>query len=470
MSASSESRTGADVAVIGGGITALVAARRLVESGRSVCVLEASASLGGQIRTVDFAGHAVDVGAEALHVAGPHVERLIDELGLRDDLVVANPGFAWIWTQRGLRRMPAGTGPAGPTRLGPVVGSRVLSPGGIARAALEPMVPRGPGGADVGVGEFLARRFGPQVSERLVDPVLGSLHAGEIDRLSLRAATPHVATQAERHRSLLLAHRHRRGAAAPSFVSFAGGLKRLVDSLVASTGAEIRTSSPVAALCYDSGRVELEMVDGARNLFDAVVVATPARVAAELLGQWCPVAAAELGGLRAASVATAVVSYPRGRVAATAAMSANGLLVPSGARRFLKAATFLTSKWPHLEDPDRFLVRLSAGRIGIDELADIDDDSVISKMQKDLAEMCGLDAEPLGWHLERWPTTLARLEVGHLERLARARAAIGDAPILLAGAAIDGLGIASCVASADRVATAVEAAVEVARRSEELRT
>lgn len=456
MSGLSDPANGTEVAVVGGGITGLVAARQLAGSGCRVSLLESSDDLGGQIRTVLFGGHAVDVGAEALHMAGPHVERLIDDLGLRDDLVVANSGSAWIWTRRGLRRMPAGMGPAGPTRLAPVVRSGVLSAVGIARAALEPLVPGGVMGEDVGVGEFLAKRFGRQVSDRLVDPVLGSLHAGEIDRLSLRAALPHVATQAEQHRSLLLAHRHRRGAAAPSFVSFRGGLRRLTDTLAATPGVEVNTSATVTALRPAPEGVELEAADQSLRRFGAAVIATPARAASVLVGDAWPAASVELSGLRAASVATAVVAYPRRLVEKAPAMAANGLLVPSSAGRFLKAATFLTSKWPHLDDPDRFLVRLSAGRVGSEQLTGMDDETIVTELHRDLADMCGLDVEPLEWHLERWPTTLARLEVGHLDRMARVRAAIANPRVVLAGAAVDGLGIATCVASGQRAAAAVE--------------
>lgn len=144
--------SGRRVAVVGGGVSGLVAARELALAGARVTVLEAGSTIGGQVRTVTFAGCQVDVGAEALHDAAPQVRRLITDLGLQEDLVHASTGAAWIWTARGLRRLPAGVGPGGPTRLGPVLRANVLSPAGLARAAMEPLVPRTSVDPDLGVG------------------------------------------------------------------------------------------------------------------------------------------------------------------------------------------------------------------------------------------------------------------------------------------------------------------------------
>jgi oxygen-dependent protoporphyrinogen oxidase len=446
------------VAVIGGGITGLVAARALTARGARVTVLEAGSRLGGQIRSVAFAGHTVDVGAEALHIAGPHVGSLLDELGLRRDLVQANPGSAWIWTGRGLRRLPAGVGPAGPTRLRPLLQARILSPRGLVRAGLEPLIPGSTRGSDVAVGAFLSRRFGRQVTDRLVDPLLGSLHAGDVHRLSLRAATPYLAAQVDQHRSLLLAQRGRSQAGAPSFVSFPQGLTRLIDALEADAGCTVRCDTRVEALTVvdtDSG-CELRTASGESLAVDAAVLALPAHAAARLLAETAPEVASGLDGWRAASVVTAVVSYPAAAADAAPAMRASGLLLPSTSGRLLKAATFLTRKWPFLDDGERMLVRLSGGRAGSEEIAALDDAELVRRLHADLAEATGLGAEPLEVHVERWPRAMPQLEVGHLERLAAVRGALSArGPVVLAGAPYDGIGLAACIRSGQRAADAI---------------
>lgn len=447
------------VAVVGGGITGLVAARALVASGLAVTVFEAGARPGGQVRTVEVAGHPVDVGAEALHLAGPHVAELAGALGL--DMIRSNVGSAWIWTDRGLRRLPAGVGPAGPTRLGPVLSSRILSPVGVLRAAMEPLVPRGRGDDDVGVGDFLARRFGSQVADRLVDPVLGSLHAGDIHGLSLRAATPQVAAQADRYRSLLLAQRHRRGGGAPSFVSFAGGLVELVDALAATPGVRLRLGSPVEDLATDGVKYQLRVGGDGVETFDGVVLAVPARAAARILRIAATDASHVLDELRAASVVTMVAAYPRAAVETRPAFAGTGLLFPSNSGRMLKAATFLTTKWPHLEDPEVFLVRMSAGRAGNGRVVRLDDEELTHRLHSDLAVTTGLNARPLAVHLQRWPDSIAQLEVGHLDRMATIRAGVGRG-LVLAGAPYAGIGLATCIRSGREAAQALVAQLEPA--------
>lgn len=480
------------VAVVGAGVTGLVAARSLTAAGAEVTLVERSSDPGGQVRTVRLGDHRVDVGAEAIHMAGPQVDALLEELGLSDRVVVAETSWTWIWAAGRLRRLPAGVGPAGPTRIAPLARSRLLGPGGTVRAALEPLVPGRAGPEDVAVGEYLGGRFGRQVRDRLVDPLLGGLHAGDVSRLSLQAATPHLAAAVRGRRSLLLGARRRPGAGrgAPSFGTFEGGLDVLVRSLLRDAAATVETGVAVERVQVDGSRVDLVRSDGARASFDATVLAVPAHVAASLLApdgvdrrSSCPDLGIDrcgtgtpadgpgvedlrgdrsahvpsgLSGLRAASVVTVVAAYPRAAVDASSAFDATGILVPSGEGRFLKAATFLSRKWAHLRDPDVFLVRMSAGRAGGPDVTACPDPELVERLHADLADATGLRAEPVSVHVQRWPQTMAQLEVGHLDRLAAIRSALpGHGRVVLAGAPYEGVGIASCIGSGRAAAARV---------------
>lgn len=444
------------VAVIGGGITGLVAARTLARAGVTVTVLEAAEHPGGQVHTVDFDGCRVDVGAEALHRGIPPVAQLLDELALTDELVDARPGSAWLWTSHGLRPLPAGVGPSGPTRLGPVLRARVLSPAGLARAALEPLLPRTPVSPDIGVGTYLAARFGRQVRDRLVDPVLGSLHAGAVDRLSLHATAPPLAAQAVQHRSLLLAHRARRKGGPPTFATFRGGLSVLVDALASDPEITVRTSTPASAVTCGTGGYLVDVGADEPLRVDGVVLAVPARVAHRILAGIAPRAAEPLEPFTSVSVATVLAAYPKQAVDGLRAFSGTGLLVPSKGGRLLKAATFLSRKWEHLDGGEHFLVRLSAGRVDGPDVTELGDDELVRGLHADLAEATGIRSGPVVTHVQRWPEAMAQLEVGHPSRLAETRAALTAFPGLhLAGAPYDGLGIAACIASGRRAATAL---------------
>lgn len=442
------------VAVVGGGISGLTCARRLSQQGVRVIVFEAAPVLGGQIRTATVAGHLVDMGAEAVHTAAPGMSALISELGLTDDLITSNPSMSWLWTERGLRRLPAGVGPAGPQRLLPIVSSGIMSLGGLIRAGLEPLVPRRGLNGDIGVGEFVGQRFGRQVVERFVDPVLGSLHSGDVNRLSLRAITPDLAAAADARRLLILKQRGQQNGSLMSFATWVNGLTTLVEYLSADPRLEIRASTSINSVkAMSDGRYELQATDGLVTEVDAVVLAVPTRIAADLIRPFSQNAADMLGQVRYASVATAVVAYPRALTKNVPALGGTGLLVPSSRRRLLKAATFLSTKWPHLTDPNYFLVRFSSGRVGEHEIDNLDDAALVTRLHSDMEDATGITVKPAEYHVQRWPAAIPQLEVGHLERVTKIRTDLERHPgLALAGASYDGLGIAACARSGERAA------------------
>ncbi len=445
------------VAIVGGGISGLVAAERVTARGGHAVVFEASDRLGGQIEAAEVAGHLVDVGAESLHLGAPAVRELLRRLDLCDRLLTSAPSSAWIWSGGARHRIPDGVGPIGPTRIGPVLRSRVLSAAGMARAALEPLAPRRRPGREVSVGEFVSRRFGHQVTERFVDPLLGTLHSGDVDRLSLQAVAPQVASLAEHRRSILLAHRARRDAPPATFATFPEGLPELARRLALVSGAEIRLSTPVATIRRFDSIWELRAPSGELLAeVDAVILAVPGAVGASLLPAGLEGERETLRAVPAASVATVIAAYPAERVASLPAFDATGVLIPSRAGLTLKAATFLGRKWPHLADPDVFLVRLAVGRAG-ESTAELDDEELVARLHHDLAHITGLTTPPVEVHVRRWREALPQLEVGHLGRVAALRETVrATCPgIVLAGATLDGPGIASCVRSGEQAAAEV---------------
>lgn len=448
------------VGIVGGGISGLTTAMHLADAGAEVTVLEADERVGGQIHSRSLSGHDLDVGAEALHTAAPEVPALLGRLQLEGEVVEARGGATWLAGPRGLRALPEGVGPAGPTRIWPVATSGILSPAGLLRAALEPLMPDSRPEGDTAVGDYLAGRFGHEVSERLVDPLLGNLHAGDIHRLSMRAATPMLDRAARRHRSLVLGRRGTGGGPPLSFVTVQGGLRRITEALAADDRITVRRSSPVERVERRPGGYRLHGPAGEATEVDAVVLAVPAAVAARLTAPLDPVAGELLSGIVTASVATVVVGYRRDDIARHERFAGTGLLLPSSSEHLLKAATFLSSKWPHLATAEPFLVRLSAGRAGDDRLGQLDDAELLTRLQADLADVTGLDASPVTAPatslLQRWDHTMPQLEVGHTERITEVRRRLADGHrIALAGAPYDGIGISSCLRSARAAADAV---------------
>lgn len=434
--------------VIGGGAAGVAAARRLAAASLHVTLVEAGGQLGGCVRTVEFAGTRVDVGAEALHTAAPGPVKLVAELGLEEHLVAAGTGPTWIAGDDRLRPLPAGVGPAGPTRLRPLLRSRLLTPAGMLRAALEPLVPRTARDRDVAVGDVLERRFGREVVDQIVDPLLGGLHAGDVRRLSLEAATPQLAGLLDRHRSVLLAARGRRGSAAHGFVTLRGGLGRLFAAAADQFAGELRLSTAARAVvaCRDpEGRYRVE-TDAEDLPADLVVIAVPPRPAERLLTRLVPDPSPTLVGMAAASVSVALLAYPA-ESAELPALRGTGILVPSSSPRLLKAATFLTTKWPHLSSP-HVLVRASTGRAGDLRAEQLDDAALVRNLTRDLDALAGLPSEPLAHHVVRWHHAMPQLEVGHGQRVSALRTALTPhRGVTVAGAAYDGVGIAAALRS-----------------------
>lgn len=438
-------------AVIGAGISGLVAARALSRAGVDVSLYEASGRLGGQIRTESLCGNSADVGAEALHLASPAVRGLVDELDLASDAVSSRPGKTWLQVRGRLVTMPAGVGPAGPTRLRPVISSRALSLPGLGRAALEPWKARRKVTGDISVAEFITGRFGREVTDTFVDPMLGGLHSGDISRLSLQSASPMLAAAARAGKPLTTSRKLRRAAPATpaSFITWPTGLSRLVDRLSADIDGRVQLCTAVQTLAVGPRLT----VNGETAEYDAVVLAVPAAAAAAMLCD-LPAAAQALDRIPTATVASLLVAFVRATVASVDALRGTGILLGSTSGRLLKSATFLSTKWPHLDRPDHYLMRLSAGRAGQHVVSELGDDELITRMLTDLRELTGLTADPLQTRLHRWVDAMPQLEIGHAERVRTARAALWPG-VVLAGAAYDGVGLASAIASGQQAAAAV---------------
>lgn len=443
------------VAVVGAGISGLMCARRLSQQNVRVILFEASSTVGGQIRNARVVGHDIDMGAEAIHVSAPGMSALINEVGLTDGLVRSNPGMSWLWTDRGLQRLPEGVGPSGPRKLRPVLRSGVMSFGGLFRAGLEPLVPRRKLRGDMGVGEYVGRRFGKEVVERFVDPVLGSLHAGDVYGLSLRAITPELAAIADRRRSVMMSRRGQKAGPSLSFATWAGGLTTLTQRMLINTGVEVRTSTTVESIySLPNGGYELRTsMDGAMEV-DAVIVAVPARVAAKMVGTLSHVAQSLLEKVRYASVATVIVAYPKSAIEGVKAFKGTGLLVPSNRKRLLKAATFVSTKWPHMNDSDVVLVRLSCGRANENAIDKLNDADLVAKLHSDLVDATGIKSDPIGSYVQRWPNAMPQLEIGHVELVSKIREDMAYFKgIHFAGSSYDGLGIAACLRSGSKAAS-----------------
>jgi oxygen-dependent protoporphyrinogen oxidase len=457
------------VAIIGGGISGLAAAFFLRDHGVAVTVLEGSPRLGGKLAVSEVGGVAVDEGAEALLARRPEGTDLIGSVGLAGRLELPGTTAAGIWTRGRLHPLPKRQFMGVPADLAELQSSGILSDAGLARARDDLRLPVTPRDGDVSVGSYVGARFGPELVDRLVDPLLGGVYAGRSRELSFEATLGGLAEASRQHRSLAEAAASLLPAPAgpgrppatarPVFTTLSGGLGTLPPAVAAQSGATVRTGAMVRELARTAHPAEGEgwrLTVGPTRApewldADAVIIAVPGRPASRLLAPVAGAAAAAsaLGEVEYASMAIVTLAYRAG--AFPARPEGSGYLVPAVDGRPVKAVTFSTVKWPYLRAGEAGLeiVRCSVGRIGEEAVLQRDGTELAGLAAADLAAATGVRGEPADVRVSRWGGALPQYTVGHVERVQRIRASVAGQPgLAVCGAAYDGVGIPACIASA----------------------
>ncbi len=456
------------VVVVGAGLTGLTTAHSVAtrHPGWSVIVLEAADRVGGKILTTPFAGRPVDCGADAFLARVPEAVELCEELGLGPLLTSPAQRSALVFAGGELRRLPAGLVLGVPTDLEALSASGIVSPAAVERArrdlATTQWLPDEPSGqpdsdGDESVGSLVRRRLGDEVFERLVAPLLSGVNAGDADRLSVAAGAAQLGAAARTDPSLVAGLRSQAAAAraagadpdAPVFRGIPIGTQALTDLLLSrlvAAGVAVHRSCPAGSIVRGAdGRWTVHTPAGPVDA-DAVVVTTPAFVAAELLAPHAPGAAEGLAALEYASVAMVAMAVRRDALGRE--LDASGFLVSGGeALGALTACSWASAKWAHLADPDVAVLRLSAGRHGDTAALELDDADLVRVLGDDLDRTMGLAEAPMQVRVTRWTDALPQFRPGHLGRLRAWRQELADeAPgLVLAGAACDGLGLPACV-------------------------
>lgn len=438
-----------DVAVVGAGIAGLSAAYELWLRGLDVRVLEATDRPGGVIHTERFDGWVIDTGPDSLLVQKPAGVALCRELGLGDRLVSTTPPrTAFILRSGTLRPLSEGSFLGFPVGLGPLARSRLFTWPGKLRMACEIAVPRSVSD-DESIASFVRRRFGVEALNYLAEPLLAGIHAGDAERLSMRALFPRLLDAESRTGSVLrsLRAQPRASTQSPShgaFMSLAGGLGELVETLSAALPpGTLRLSERVTEL-RRAGGFTIESSGGTLRA-RAVVLCVPAYVAAGLLRSLDTALAALCDTVPYASTATVALGYQRSQIRHP--LNGSGFVVPRVERSPLLAATWVTSKWPGRAPDGCALLRAFLGGGRDPHRLDRSDDELVSAARQTLAHTLGIDGDPLFSRLYRYTRQSPQYEVGHLQRLATIEQRLPVIPgLFLAGSGFRAIGIPDCVA------------------------
>lgn len=452
--------------VVGGGITGLVAGREATRAGATVTVVEPGA-LGGKVRSSSFDGALLDEAADAFLARVPEGVELCRQLGIDGDLVSPAIRRAHVWSRGALRLLPEAQVLGVPTDLDELAESGILSVDGIERVRRERDSALQPPPDDVTIGALMRDRLGDEAAERLVDPLVGGINAGDTDRLSLAATVPQLdAAVRSGHASLIDACQAQRAAvsdpSAPVFFAPRAGMGALVEALVDDLRArDVRVvADRVAGLERVGSGWRVSCIGGDALAADGVVLAVPAGSAAELLRPHSAVAGTLLGAIPYASVALVSLAVPRGAVERE--LDGSGFLVPRVEGRTITACSWTSAKWPHLAGDGTTWLRASVGRDGADAALALSDEALVEAVLADLGDTMALRARPVEVRVSRWMDSFPQYRPGHLDLVDAVDAELAQvAPRLaVAGAALRGLGIPACIrqgsAATDRVLASLD--------------
>lgn len=453
------------VAVIGGGMAGLSAAYTLLQVKGDVplhvTLFEADERAGGKVKTTPFAGVPVDEGPDAFITRQPWAMELSRKLGLADEFVVPDTGKTHLWTRGRLRSLPTGLVQGVPTDAVAVAKSGILSLPGLLRAGLDLVLPAQALPDDPTVAEVIGSRFGREMVERLVEPLVGGIFAGRASHLSLAMTAPQLAQAARQQRSLLYSLLQLRKQAqpattsGPAFLSFRQGLGYLPERLFDAMKGEldVRLNTRVQAVTrLENGNYRVSCVDGSEVIVDGLIVAVPAWVAKEVVRALTPAVAAELAQIAYASVIVATLGYRPEAVPGP--LQGNGFLVPRVDKRLMTACTWMSSKWEHLRRAtDLVIVRCSVGRYLDERGWHISDKALVARLQRELEASMGVREWPVEVRVSRWERAFPQYDAGHRARVVRIERLLNETPgVLLAGAAYHGAGVPACVRDGEQAA------------------
>ncbi len=454
------------IAVIGGGISGLAAAHRLVEldSSLEITLFEASGRLGGALHTERRDGFLIERSADMFTTREPWAVDLCRRIGFESQLIETNAEHrkAFVVRRGRLVPVPSGFTLMSPTRIWPILTTPLLSLLGKLRLAWEYFTPTKKDDADESLASFARRRLGRQAYERIVQPLIGGIYTADPEKLSMQATMSQFVEMERQHGGLIRgmkkmakegeAEQQASGARYGLFLAPRDGMSSLVDAIAARLpDGCVRLNCPVTQLVRTRDAAWRIVAGDSDEQFDAVIVALPAARAAALLGEVDHELAGDLARIPYAGASVVVSAYRRDQIEHP--LDGFGFVVPLVEQRRILACSFASVKFSGRAPDDCVLLRTFVGGACQPELAELPDDALRTLVSEELAELIGVRGEPLFCEVARWPGAMPQYHVGHLqlvERIEQRASSLGG--LELAGNAYRGVGIPQCIHSGQQAA------------------
>jgi oxygen-dependent protoporphyrinogen oxidase len=443
------------VTIIGAGISGLACAYRLDQLGIAATVFESSDHPGGVVDTDSSSGFLFESGPQSFQ-SSESLLKLVCELGLEPELQICDPSAPrFVVRNKHLHRIPMSP-PA-------MLTSSFLGLASRWKLASEPLRRSHPPAEEESVANFVRRKFGNEILEYLVAPFVSGVYAGDPEHLSLKAAFPSLAKWERDFGSVVrgaIKSRPQGGSKASrrSVCSFRGGVAALPRGLAAKLGNNLKTGVRVLAVRQapraGSQFLEVEAAGQARNASSAVVLATPAYAAAELIGPWSPALAASLLAIPYAPVAVVASAYGRQQVAH--AMYGFGFLVPRKENLRTLGTVWNSSLFPGRGPQGTVTMTSFIGGATDLEIIQHAEKEISQIVQRDNAALLGISGQPIASRVWKYPRALPQYNVRHGHIVEAIREGERASPgLFFTGNYLEGPALGKCVENAFRTAEAV---------------
>jgi oxygen-dependent protoporphyrinogen oxidase len=474
------------IAIVGGGISGLVAAyalerRRNQGAELEYVLFEASPRFGGVIRTEHVDDCVVEAGPDSFLTEKPWAADLCRELGLGDDLISSNDAErqTYILVKGKLLPLPDGLTFMVPTKLAATFFSPLFSWTTKLRMIREWFYPPSPDAPETTVADFVERHYGREMVDRVADPLLAGVYGGSVDELSATSVLPRFtaieAKQGSLGRAMLAARRlqrpstergsaHQTVGRKPSlFTSLKSGMRQMTDALLAQIPESAQRMSAAIEVVRPEFGKWLVVSAGRTEEFDAVIMALPAYTAAKLLRR-SPDLCSELNAIRYSSSVTVVLGFDAKAHALLSLPPGFGFLVPRTEGKRILACTFVHNKFPHRAPENHALIRCFLGGSRDEAVLRLSDADIGSIVRRELGEILAIDSsvEPGFVRIYKWSNAMAQYGIGHRARVERIRKLTSTMRgLALAGNAYAGIGVPDCVRSGSEAVSKVMADLSI---------
>lgn len=454
------------IAIIGGGITGLSAAYSLKKEIEAkglpyeIVLFEGSNRLGGKIETIHKDGYIIERGADSF-LARKHVaSKLVESLGLSDELVRNGTGQSYVLTGGKLHKIPKGSYRGIPTRLGPYWKSSMFSLKGKVRGSMDLMMSKSKQTDDQSLGHFFRHRFGDEFVENLIEPLLAGIYSGSLDEMSLMATFPHFYELEQQYGSLVkglqatmpeMNAKHKGKPREGAFFSLKSGLGTLISTLEKELGPVIRIQEPVDHIEKKEHGYHILLGSGEVCQAASVIMATEHEAVPKLFSQYDFFKV--LNEMPSTSTANIALAFDQSAIKKD--IDGTGFVISRKSKTRITACTWTHKKWPSTTPEGKALVRCYVGKPDDQEVVHLSDSELTEIVLKDLNKTMRIKKDPEFAVVTRWHKARPQYTVGHPARMEQIHSGINKhlPGVFLAGSSYEGVGLPDCIDQGERAAS-----------------